>query len=80
MGEFKSKKAKIIKITRIGKSSERRSELGIETDEDIEIISHGNGTIKFRVNRDERNWSGILGDIKFKALTDGETTIKLQAE
>lgn len=69
-----------IKITGIGKSSERRSEFGIEVDKDIEIISHANGTIKFRANRDERNWSGILGNIKFKALTDGETTIKLQAE
>lgn len=49
-------------------------------DKDIEVISNSRGVLKFKVNREDKDWSGVLANLKFKALGDGETTIKFNAE
>ena len=69
-----------IKINSICNEGKEKESFGIIVDKDINIISNSNGVLKFKVNKSDKNWSGILANLNFTALTDGETTIKFNAE
>ena len=45
----------------------------------ITILENKNGTLKFKVNKDIKNWSGILASIECKAKQTATTSIKLKA-
>lgn len=69
-----------VKIYSMATTSDTKSILGITVDSDMEIISNSNGVLKFKVNRTDKDWSGILANLQFTALSDGQTTIKFNAE
>ena len=69
-----------IKITSLSSGKEVKKDKGTIVDKDIDVISNTNGELKFRVNRTDKNWSGILANLNFTGISDGETTISFSAE
>lgn len=45
----------------------------------ITILENKNGTLKFKVDKDIKNWSGIIASIECKAKQTATTSIKLKA-
>lgn len=47
---------------------------------DIDILYKTGGTIKFKINRTDINWSGILNVVSFKAKAGGDALISFSAD
>ena len=45
----------------------------------ITILENKDGVLKFKVNKDIKNWSGIIASIECKAKQTATTSIKLKA-
>lgn len=48
--------------------------------DNIQIVSHKNGILKFKYTEDETDWTGVLTVLKFVANSSGTTTISFEME
>lgn len=72
----------VIDITKIFDEDQGAYNIGVpvlQNNGAITILENKNGTLKFKVNKDIKNWSGILASIECKAKQTATTSIKLKA-
>ena len=62
-------------------AAEPVKQTGLVAGTDIEILEFGNGTIRFRVNRElTSTWSGTVNTIRFRGIRETQSKIQVTAE
>lgn len=69
-----------LQLTAVGINVKGRTGNNVVKDNDIEIISNSNGVLKFKVNRNDKNWSGVLTAVTFKGKANGSATVSFNVE
>lgn len=65
----------IFDLTEIGFGGNKHLSNNVLISDDIEIVSKGSGLVLFKINSNEKNWSGIVTSITFKAKKTGTSKI-----
>ena len=72
-----------VKPIKIGENATIKSSVwgsNLYHDSNITNITEEDGVLSFEVNKTDKDWSGILCPIEFRAYSTGNTTIQIQAE
>lgn len=72
-----------VKPIKIGENAATKSSVWgsiLYYDSNITNISEEDGILSFEINKTDKDWSGILCPIEFRAYSTGNTTIQIQTE
>ena len=67
-------------LSSLGLNSLGNNKLNFEKDEDIEIIQNIPGEIKFKINKEYKNWTGTAVPVTFIGKEEGESELKFYIE